>query len=498
MVNPLESLASIIPDIKPWHLDDYINNIKSKKITDAAVSNGFDRYANFHSICAQVRKFFNDEWDEELQSKGERKEEIIAERHKRALIGYPAEVNYFKAKIRDFLKSHNLENENHPSWYDNLVDAIFHENWGLAGIAQWMSMKESSSAKIIGDRIYYFINGKAVLQEQKISPERFEKLRKALLLPTPKKRLDEQYSEVFMHSGERIAIYYGDLVFEGQNIMVFRKYIVDKLTFEEQAHRGTIPFDCIPFLKAMVAIGPNVAFVGRVRSGKTTFLSTYQAYEDHSLEGIAIQNDPEIPFHKYYPDAPIISLIADGTELRNITKKIVRSDADYIIMAEARDAHDFNCLLETGDKGTTRCKTTIHLRKVANFCYNIASKIQQEYGGSLDYLISKVADTFNYIFEFISLPNNRAQKRLKGIYEIQYQDGRIEFHQICKYNAKSDCWTFKYDIGNAVKELGQEENAEAFRVFQNELKILSEKFPMEGDNIIIPFYGNTQQRRADQ
>lgn len=485
-------LAALIPDIKPFYLDEYIDNYKAKKFSESSASNGFDKYAKFHSICAQVRKFFADEWDIELQSKGDKKEEIIAERHKRALIGYPAEVNYFKSKIREFLKEHNLENEEFPNWYDNLVNAIFHENWGLAGIAKWLTMKESSSAKIIGDRIYYFINGKAVLQEQRISPERFEKLRKALLLPTPKKRLDEQYSEVFMHSGERIAIYYGDLVAEGQNVMVFRKYIVDKLTFEEQANRGTIPPDCVPLLKAMVAIGPNVAFVGPVRSGKTTFLCTYQAYEDQTLEGIVVQNDPEIPFHKYYPDAPIISLIADGTELRNISKKIVRSDADYIIMAEARDGHDFNCLIEVGDKGTIRCKTTVHIRKVSNFCYNIASKIQQEYGGNLDYYISKVADTFNYIFEFISLPHDRSQKRLKGIYEIQYND-RIEFHQICKYDKATDSWTFKYDIGDAVRYLGMSENNDAFRIFDSELKMLAEKYPMEGDNVIIPFYSNLRR-----
>jgi Flp pilus assembly protein, ATPase CpaF len=474
----------------PFYFDVYVDKIKGKKAEPASAYITFDNSAQFQGICEAVKDFFNREWDAELSSPGENKEEILAERHKNAILGYPSQVSYFKSKIQEFLKDNKLLDTPCPRWYDNLVDGIFHEIWGLAGMAKWMSLNDSSSAKIIGDRIYYYIKGKPVLQEQRISYERFEKLRRALMLKTPKRRLDEQYSEVYMHSGERISIFYGDLVFEGQPCMTFRKYIVTKLTFEEQAQRGTLPKEMIPFLRAAVSIGYNTSFVGPVRSGKSTMLATYQNYEDKGLEGVAIQTDPEIPFHKYYPDAPIMQLIADGEDLNEIGKKVVRSDADYIIMAEARDGYAFNCLVEMADKGTIRNKSTMHIRKVENFCYNIANKIQQAYGGSLDYNISKVADSYHYVYEMISLRSDRSKKRLKGIYEIRFNSNTngIEFHQICNYNAESDSWTFKYDIGKDKLKLGQEENPEALKVFCTELKRLSELFPMDENNVVIPFY----------
>ena len=46
-----------------------------------------------------------------------------------------------------------------PPWYPNLADGIFAELYGLAGIAPWAydeteESENSSSAKMIGDRIY--------------------------------------------------------------------------------------------------------------------------------------------------------------------------------------------------------------------------------------------------------------------------------------------------------------------------------------------------------
>lgn len=108
------------------------------------------------------------------------------ERQKKAIIGYIEEVNYYKDKIEEYLKSNNLLNEEYPQWYSNLPDAVFHEIWGLAGIAQWYNgltseLKNSSTAKIIGDKIFFMINGKMTLMPQTISSERREQLRRALL-----------------------------------------------------------------------------------------------------------------------------------------------------------------------------------------------------------------------------------------------------------------------------------------------------------------------------
>lgn len=90
---------------------------------------------------------------------------------------------------------------------------------------------------------------------------------------------------------------------EDQDAIIFRRYVVPSYSFEEQAARGTIPNAAIPLFVSMVEIGWNIAFCGAVRSAKTTFLSTWQSYENPCLEGVMVETDPEIPLHRLMKDA---------------------------------------------------------------------------------------------------------------------------------------------------------------------------------------------------
>ncbi|WP_054750181.1 hypothetical protein [Ruminiclostridium josui] len=217
-----------------------------------------DNNSRFHLLCSRIKKRIDEEW---IREQNKNNQKLLLERHRKAILGKPTEVNYLKDKIREYLKANRLESEGYPSWYKNLVDAIFHENWGIAGIAEWMDMPESSSANIIGDRIFFLIDGKQVLREQRISKKRFEQLRQAFMLGDETKRANENYSELYMYSGERVTVYTGRRVIDGQSVMVFRKYVVKVLTFEEQARRGTIPIELVPALEALVKCGAKVAFI---------------------------------------------------------------------------------------------------------------------------------------------------------------------------------------------------------------------------------------------
>ncbi|MCX7773183.1 MAG: ATPase, partial [Clostridia bacterium] len=432
--------------LKEWNLDEWLADRKSKVVQQKSeIEVARDKLRKFELLCKTIMDYFDAEWENEQNEKADNSSRLL-EIQKGAIIGYASDVNYFKDKINEYLKLNNLMNEWHPSWYNNLVDAIFHENWGVAGVANWLNMPECSSAKIIGDRIFYLINGKEELQTQKISRERFEKLKRALLLKTPKARFNEDYYEVYLLSGERIAIYDGDMVVDKQGIMVFRKYIVERLTFEEQARRGTIPREIIPLLEAMVDIGYNVFFSGGVRTGKTTMLETWQSYEDQTLEGVAVQTDPEILFHKLMPEAPIMQLLDNDENPQTLPKRLRRSDADYVLVCEARDGHAYNLAIEAANMGSIRCKTTGHITFVEDICYDIANKVMNVVGGNLNYHIAKVAKSFHYIIHMVQL-RDKSKKRLEGIYELRFnrQTCEIALHAICKYDYLTDGWTFQYD-----------------------------------------------------
>lgn len=476
-----------------FELDTYLAKLASVPDSTGSAGVSKNKENHFTRICEQVREAFNREWQEE----GNTLETGLAnlEREKNAIIGKKAEVAYYKDKIKDYLRKNDLQGQWYPAYYKDMVDAVFHENWGIAGLAPWAydmteELAKSSSAKIIGENIFFMKNGKYELQPQKLSDERRKQLKKALLLKTPKERLDQGFHEVYMERGNiRITIFSGDRVKEGQDIMVFRKYVMQELTFEKMAEYGTIPEKAIPLFHSMIEIGYNVMFAGAVRTGKTTFLVTWQKNEDPTLEGMTIATDPENAWHLIMPEAPIMQIVADGKELEGITKSLLRGDNDYVIIEECRDATAFNIALDITTTGTRRSKMTIHVNRALDIPYKMASKITAQYGGDLNAIISQVFSNWNYVFEFIQLEDNKAQKRLAGISEFRYDPAydEVSIHEICRYDVSEDKWYWKYDIGEDKEYYGKR-LPKSYAKMQATLKELAEENPLTGNTVIKPAY----------
>jgi len=425
----------------------------------------------FSKLCEIINKEFMREWDMGLESM-----ERIVEIQKKAIIGYENEVRYFRNKIRETIKTHKAENIEFPSWYKSLDEAVYHENWGLAGIGEWFSeeFSASSSAKIIGERVYFLEDGKMELKEQRIGKFRREQLIRAFLLLTPDERLDKDFHEIYLLDGTRVTIFRGSLVKDGEEVLIFRRYIIPKYSFEEQARRSTIPEQAIPLFKDMVTLGYNVAFTGAVRTSKTTFLSTWQSYEDPNLEGLMIETDPEIPLHKIMPEAPVIQILADNEKLAHVTKNILRSDADYVIVAEARDGVALDTVIKVASKGTRRLKITFHTKNPLDFPYDVAGEIVKSMGGDIHYTANKVAASFDYVFHFVQL-KNKSHKRLKSIYQISFDRDKqkISMEEICSYNSNLDNWKWRFFIGADKESAGKEENLKVFERFSGRLEAIA-------------------------
>lgn len=478
--------------IQEFYLDEYIakeTSIRKKKVV-AQVRSDMD---SFQRLCADVKVAFQKEWNVGKNQTLKKTPDGLDDQdellmiQKKAIIGHEAEVNFFKDKIQEYLKTNNLTHEWYPDWYTDLVSAIFHENWGFAGVDEWLRDVKSSSCKMIGEKIFFLKDGKQVLQKQKMSPDRIRQLISALMMNTPDKRMEDGYTEVYMLNGNRITIY--DTEIGKEPYIIYRKYIVEEHSFEHLAERGTIPEASIPLWKAMIRMGFNVNFMGPVRSGKTTWLMTWQMLEDPNLEGIMVETDPEIPLHVIMPIAPIMQLVADNEKLRKIMKSLMRSDGDYLIMAEARDGVALKIAVQAGNKGTRRVKSTFHTSDPTDFPYDAANEIVQEFGGDVIANTIKVAKTFHYLFSFVQL-KDKSKKRLKAVHELRYdpKNLRISTHQIMKYDFLKDSWTFRFDIGEDKRQIALEEDFDAYLEFEKTLKRLSEQFPMEGDNeTVLPY-----------
>ncbi len=424
----------------------------------------------FYSLCAEIKECFFSSVESSDRSPA------MLEIQKKAIIGCEKEKRFFLERIELLLSERDALGTPFPSWYADLTDAVYQENWGLAGVAQWFSeeYKGSSSAKIIGERIYFMEKGRMVLKEQTISESRKLQLIRAFLLLTPGKRFDKDYYEMYLLDGTRVTVYTEPMAKTGQSSLVFRRYLIPSLSFEEQARRKTVPKSAVPLLKAMARVGYNVVFMGAVRTAKTTFLATWQAMEDETLEGVLVETDPEIPMHEILPKAPIIQLLADGEELRNISKNLLRSDADYFILAEARDGIALDTAVKLACKGTKRMKMTYHSRDPKRFPLEAATEIVKTSGGDLPLTMQMVTRAFDYLFHFVQL-SDKSQKRLKGIYQMYCDEtGTSHVEQICCYDPESESWIFRDIIAGDKREYGVESDKESFANFERELRKLSE------------------------
>jgi pilus assembly protein CpaF len=453
----------------------------------------------FADVCAMAERALTDEWG----GAGENPQDAL-DIQKRAIIGYADDVRHIKERIGLLLRERGLTAQKgsfaedapyketpgfgadrfeFPPWYADAEEAIFHEVWGLAGMTEWFGAQymESSSAKIIGDRIYFLDNGVMRLMPQTMDADRRAQLIRALLLLSPEERLDREFHEIYMLDGTRVTIFREGLAKKGLDVIIFRRYIIPSYTFEEQAARGTIPAEAIPLFENMVKIGYNVVFCGSVRSAKTTFLSTWQSCENPALEGVMVETDPEIPIHRLMPEAPVVQLLADGEKLSRISKNLMRSDADYFILAEARDGIALDTAVRVAGKGAKRMKMTFHARDPLSFATDAAVEIVRSLGGDIRDTAVRVAASFDYIFHFINVREDNT-KKLKGIYEIGVVRGgmgdgsdRIYVNEICRYHRASDTWKWTCRIGPDKQTIGEEEAPDAFRAFESGLQALHDK-----------------------
>lgn len=459
--------------VKEFCLEEYLG----KALTSNDNSNEESR---FKGVCTVVEKELDKDWDDT----DDEVKNLRLEREKRAIMGYEAETCFYKERIKEILINNRFNDSPYPSWYPNLHEAVFAELYGLAGLAPWAydmreEYKKSSSAKLIGDRLYCLIDGRTQLQPQRIPEKRRQQLKRTLLLATPKERLEYGFHEVYLRNGIRITLYSGDRTKEGQDIMVFRKYVMEELTFDNLAEMGTIPEYAKELFETMVKIGFNVIFAGQVRSGKTTFMQVWQKCEDASLEGLAIATDPETPWHVIMPEAPIMQLIADGKQLENITKSLLRGDNDYVLLEEMRDAAAFNLALDITSTGTQRSKATVHDNDGINIPYKMAAKIWERYGGDIKSIERQVYKNFDYVIELCQMNEDKGKKVMKGIVEYSYdcENNTIRVRRICRYDVKTRCWYWQSGItqGNRAKFPEQENNLEKMSGILKELEC---RFPL--------------------
>ena len=422
--------------------------------------------------------------EEELDEidKKEKLEDKALLRRRNAILGVETAVEYYKVKIAEILSKKELRKEKYPNWYETLEDALYNEILGFFGIAKWLNddaYEHSDSCLIIGDRIFFEEKGQMVLQEQKISREKRDRLKETLMLNNPKENRAAAWHELYSNK-KRVTIFNDNGVAkENQDTLVFRKYHIPDLTLAKEVEWRTIQEGSEVIFENIVKLAYNVAITGAVKSSKTSFLKVLEALEDEKLTALAIETDPEIDFHDILPRAPIIQMVPNDENMDTVIERAKRSDAKRITVAEARNGKMLDIANETANMGTRHLKMSFHNTETIDFVYDVAEKITRDVGGNLLANMIKTAKTYQYVINMWALPHDESKKRLKGIWEICLDTDKMEIsmNQICRYVQETDSWVWSYHIGERQREIGMEQNPKAFIKFEKTLKQLSEKYP---------------------
>jgi hypothetical protein len=96
--------------IAEFALDEHLAEFKNK--IALSMAGALDTNTRFEILCDKVKGFLDEEWDREHNRNNT---DVLVERQKKAILGYAAEVNYYKDKIREYLKANSLESEGYPA-----------------------------------------------------------------------------------------------------------------------------------------------------------------------------------------------------------------------------------------------------------------------------------------------------------------------------------------------------------------------------------------------
>lgn len=437
---------------------------------------------SYKEILKSVQAHFEALFDTNDTAKAQ---ERLKRQHE-AIIGVSRSVAYFRDEITDYLRKNNLLNVQYPLYYENLTDAVFNDLFGLGPLALWHNYPNSQAAHIIGTTIFFEIGEKLVKQPIEFeSISRVEALVRGLTLKDPRSKINiyNPKLEIDMTDGTRVTLFVPPL--SRQISITFRRFVVKKMSFAQQAQKNTLPCEALELFRALNMTMPNTAIVGPVKSGKSTILSTFYSEREHEHKVVCVEKHPELYLSDQYPGRPLDELVATEEELLKLFPSILRTDFIYLIVGELRSVEAELCMLGC-ERGSSGLLTTYHTKQAHNIPSQLARLI-------LDYFpnrryeseLIRVAENIDIVIVMDQLADK--SKRIESIAEIRVDPVtlKISSHEIMRYNHETDDWSYKNDISEALLKKMKKNNAKWADTLKTSLQELSAKKPLTENHITL-------------
>jgi len=481
--NTAQAKPELLEESNPFSTPKWLSDQMQKKgISETrATQSVFQRKKRFNDLCQIVKT----ELRHIIEDSNSSDQSEWMERQHQAIIGDLDAMGYFINKIEDVLRRKNMTSVDVPSYYNSLSEAIFHEVWGKSILAKWDNRyPNSESAMIIGRELWIDVDGQMVKQPEHFeSDEKVKKIIEAFKMRDPNAVLNYQNPELEIEheDGSRITMVSPP---RGKELyVVFRRFIVNNFSLEEQARLNTIPQEDVHIYRCLSRTLCNTVFAGRVRSAKSTFMKTMITERDSNLTIGLLEKDFELALKKHMPDRLIYELRASEGDLHTAIPRLLRMEHDFIVIGEIRSKEMEGAMMacERGERGFM---STYHLTDADQVVPQLTRHLLDEYPSrSFSIEQERVAQNIDLIIT-MGTDRDRKIKRVTGVYEVHWNPDKRqqEIRTIIKYHKRKNKYFYSLNFSKRLLSLMVDENEEATNELVKMLKEREEHSPLSDLN----------------
>jgi len=460
-------------DVSKW----VASETSKKGIQKQSVDYTYTKKKEFREICKIVKEELNRVIDVDSESSTQNSEWL--NRQHQAIIGDLQAISYFLAEIEKVLRNKNITSTDYPSYFDSLSEAIFHEVWGLSVLAKWSKYPESEACAIRGTQLWIDIDGKFLRQEDFESIAVVERIKRAFVIRREDSVINRESPELEIEKedGSRITMIQPPR--SKENYIMLRRFIVNNFTLEDQASRGTIPMEDIPIYRALSRTMPNMIVAGRVRSAKSTFMTTLIGERSEEHVGAVLEKHFEVALTKHFPNRLFFEIQAKEGDLHKAIPRLLRMEHDYIVIGEIRSLEIEAYLIST-ERGERGALSTYHLTDVEQVVEQLARHALDEFPTRrFEVEVERIARNLDIIITMAS-DRDRRKKRVIGVTEIIWDnEKRTHYtHDLIRYSKLKDQYYYSSNVSPRLLNLMADEDLEQTKVLLNYLKEREKAHPM--------------------
>lgn len=435
----------------------------------------------FNRIKKAVVEHFNERFE---KSKDHEKTSWLSKQHE-AIIGLKSAIDWFKREIEEYLRRNNQLGITYPSYYSDIVEALYQETYGLGPISTWWkheSYQDSQAARIIGTNIYFEIPGTLdELQDISYASEAdVLRVAKQLSLRNPITSLNAHNPslQIDMADGTRVTIIIPP--WTRHPIIIFRHYTIKRVSLEDISQKGTFPVEMVDILRTISKGRGTTMLCGPVKSGKSTLLSAMIAERKSYDKMLLIQKDfDELKVSEHYPKNQVMEFILTEENKERIFDLVLRSDYEYIVVGELRSL-EAEIFLKACERGLPGALTTYHTPDPDNIPSQLADVILDEHANKTHQAqYERAAKNVHFAIVMEELKNRSKRLVNLSVFDWDSKTKTFQTHELVAWNRNDDTWQYSDYIPKRVLTILERYAPSETAQMQKLLANLSLKHPIK-------------------